>query len=84
MTDLANQLGQAATLMVTGMVVVFVFLTLVIYFVRLMSFVVTKSNGASCLPIETKSSATASQVPEEVVVAISAAIAQHRASTVKS
>ena len=37
MTNIGSLLGDAATLMVTGMAVVFIFLTILVYLVRLMS-----------------------------------------------
>lgn len=37
MTNIGSLLGDAATLMITGMSVVFIFLTILVYLVRLMS-----------------------------------------------
>ncbi|QXO16951.1 MULTISPECIES: oxaloacetate decarboxylase subunit gamma [Vibrio] len=85
MTNIGSLLVDAATLMVTGMTVVFLFLTILVYLVRLMSKWVPQEVPQ---PIVSKSPAKKMQpasaaVSPQVVAAISAAVHQHRTSAAK-
>ncbi|WCE29250.1 oxaloacetate decarboxylase subunit gamma [Vibrio sp. SCSIO 43137] len=85
MTDIGSLLGEAATLMFTGMAVVFVFLTILIYIVRLMSNLVPEEAPQPVAMPNTKlnSQQTSSAVSPQVVAAISAAVHQYRTSASK-
>ena len=85
MDNIGSLLVDAATLMLTGMVVVFLFLTILVYLVRLMSKLVPEEVPE---PIVTsnqnnKVQTTSSAVSPKVVAAISAAVHQYRTSTAK-
>ncbi|MCC4800926.1 oxaloacetate decarboxylase subunit gamma [Enterovibrio norvegicus] len=75
--DLGSTLQQAATLMFTGMAVVFVFLTILIVLVKLMSRIVPEE-----LPPQIASTSTPTQnngqIPGETIAAISAAVNKYR------
>ncbi len=80
MTNIGSLLVDAATLMVTGMGFVFLFLTILVYLVRLMSKLVPEEVPQ---PISTpnknkKVPVTSAGVSPQVVAAISAAVHQHR------
>ncbi|MBL4828374.1 MAG: oxaloacetate decarboxylase subunit gamma [Aliivibrio sp.] len=81
MTDIGSLMREAAILMVTGMSVVFVFLTTLIYIVRLISKLVPEE-----LPPQTRTmiqrttSTNTTGVKPEVVAAISAAVQQYRSA----
>ncbi|MEF1255838.1 MULTISPECIES: oxaloacetate decarboxylase subunit gamma [unclassified Vibrio] len=85
MDNIGSLLVDAATLMLTGMVVVFIFLTILVYLVRLMSkllpeevpepIAVPNQNNKVQLP--------SSAVSPKVVAAISAAVHQYRTSVAK-
>lgn len=85
MTNIGSLLVDAATLMVTGMSVVFVFLTILVYLVRLMSkWVPQEVPQPSSSPTPAKKMQPASAaVSPQVVAAISAAVHQHRTSAAK-
>ncbi|WP_070963140.1 oxaloacetate decarboxylase subunit gamma [Vibrio sonorensis] len=85
MDNIGSLLVDAATLMATGMVVVFLFLTILVYLVRLMSSLVPEETPE---PIATpnqnnRAQAPSSAVSPKVVAAISAAVHQYRTSTAK-
>ncbi|EGU49428.1 oxaloacetate decarboxylase subunit gamma [Vibrio orientalis CIP 102891 = ATCC 33934] len=85
MDNIGSLLVDAATLMLTGMIVVFIFLTILVYLVRLMSKLVPEEVPA---PIATphqnnKVQSPSSTVSPNVVAAISAAVHQYRTSTAK-
>ena len=85
MENIGSLLVDAATLMLTGMAVVFIFLTILVYLVRLMSKLVPEEVPE---PIATpkqnnKIQPTSSAISHKVVAAISAAVHQHRTSTAK-
>ncbi|MCW8347773.1 MULTISPECIES: oxaloacetate decarboxylase subunit gamma [Vibrio] len=85
MTNIGSLLGDAATLMLTGMSVVFVFLTILVYLVRLMSKLVPEEAPEPiAAPKQTKPSLSPSNtVSPSVVAAISAAVHQYRTSAAK-
>lgn len=85
MTNIGSLLEQAATLMFTGMAVVFAFLTILIYLVRLMSSVVPQEVPQPVsTPIQSsKVQQSSSTVSPKVVAAISAAVHQYRNSHAK-
>lgn len=82
MTDIGNLLGEAATLMFTGMTVVFIFLTILIYIVKLMSNLVPEESPLpTAMPIQNSTiQQTLPAVNPQVVAAISAAVHQYRNS----
>jgi oxaloacetate decarboxylase gamma subunit len=84
MTTIGSQLMDAATLMLTGMAVVFVFLTILVYLVKLMSKLVPEEVPPQAI-IPTTSAQTNSTpaVSPSVVAAISAAVHQYRTATAK-
>ncbi len=80
MTNIGSLLIDAATLMITGMGFVFIFLTILVYLVRLMSKLVPQEVPP---PISTpnknkKVPVISAGVSPQVVAAISAAVHQHR------
>ncbi|WP_064602096.1 oxaloacetate decarboxylase subunit gamma [Photobacterium sp. J15] len=79
MADLGSLLWEAATIMVTGMVVVFVFLSTLIFLVQLLAKVSPKDPEPDFHP---RPSSTVppdhSGVQPEVIAAISAAVQQYR------
>ncbi|CAM3012435.1 oxaloacetate decarboxylase subunit gamma [Vibrio mytili] len=87
MTDIGSLLVNAATLMVTGMAVVFIFLTILVYLVRLMSKLVPEEVLEPIAALKTTKNtniqSTSSAVSPQVVAAISSAIHQHRRSVAK-
>ncbi len=85
MTNIGSLLVDAATLMVTGMAVVFIFLTILVYLVRLMSKLVPEEvlEPIAAPKTNTNNRSTSSAVSPQVVAAISAAIHQHRTSIAK-
>ncbi|WP_000581306.1 oxaloacetate decarboxylase subunit gamma [Vibrio sp. RC586] len=85
MIHIGSLLMDAATLMVTGMAVVFLFLTLLVYLVQFMSRVVPQeAPEAAVTPKKSQKIQPATDsVSPQVVAAISAAVHQHRAATMK-
>lgn len=85
MTNIGSLLVDAAALMVTGMGVVFIFLTILIFLVRLMSKLVPQEVPPPITAPKAAKNQTnhTSTVSPHVVAAISAAIHQHRASVAK-
>ncbi|ASW80098.1 oxaloacetate decarboxylase subunit gamma [Vibrio anguillarum] len=81
MTTIGSLLVDAATLMITGMAVVFIFLTILVYLVRLMSTLVPEEVPQPiAAPIQhRKVQPNPSAVSPQIVAAISAAVHQHRA-----
>ena len=78
MTDLGSQLWEAATLMVTGMTVVFIFLTILVFLVRLMSKLVAEEQPPQSQVATQKIKPTSSTVKPEVAAAISVAVHKYR------
>ncbi|WCP66701.1 oxaloacetate decarboxylase subunit gamma [Vibrio tubiashii] len=85
MDNIGSLLLDAATLMLTGMAVVFIFLTILVYLVRLMSKLVPQEVPEPIVtPIQNnKVQSPSSAVSPKVVAAISAAVHQYRTSTAK-
>ncbi|MGL4829601.1 MAG: oxaloacetate decarboxylase subunit gamma [Vibrio sp.] len=85
MTHIGSLLMDAATLMVTGMAVVFLFLTLLVYLVRLMSRVIPQEvpEAAATLKKSQKIQPATDSMSPQVVAAISAAVHQYRTAAVK-
>ncbi|MGF1752748.1 oxaloacetate decarboxylase subunit gamma [Vibrio makurazakiensis] len=85
MINIGSLLGDAATLMLTGMSVVFIFLTILVYLVRLMSKLVPEEVPEPIAAPKTnkKLQSNPSAVSPQVVAAISAAVRQYRVSTAK-
>ncbi len=85
MTNIGSLLGDAAVLMLTGMTVVFIFLTILVFLVRLLSKLVPEeAPQPSIAPAQAKKiQPSTSGVQPQVVAAISAAIHQYRTSAVK-
>ncbi|EPZ7320055.1 oxaloacetate decarboxylase subunit gamma [Vibrio mimicus] len=85
MTHIGSLLMDAATLMVTGMAVVFLFLTLLVYLVRLMSRVIPQEvpEAAATPKKSQKVQPATDSVSPQVVAAISAAVHQYRSAAVK-
>ncbi len=77
MTDLGSVLMEAATIMITGMVVVFVFLSILIFLVQLLAKIAPADPEVVNTPaqVAVKSSDT---VQPEIVAAIAAAVNQYR------
>ncbi|MGC9422727.1 MULTISPECIES: oxaloacetate decarboxylase subunit gamma [Vibrio] len=83
MTNIGSLLVDAATLMVTGMVVVFLFLTILVYLVRFMSKWVPQEVPQTIVSPKKSIQPTSAAVPPQVVAAISAAVHQYRHSAAK-
>ncbi|MCG3730818.1 oxaloacetate decarboxylase subunit gamma [Vibrio cincinnatiensis] len=84
MTNIGSLLVDAATLMITGMVVVFLFLTILVYLVRLMSKLVPQEVPQPIASPKKSIQPTSAAVHPRVVAAISAAVHQYRHSAAKS
>ncbi|SJN55752.1 oxaloacetate decarboxylase subunit gamma [Vibrio ruber] len=82
MSHIGSLLSEAATLMMTGMLVVFAFLTIMVYLVTLMSKIVPQETPP--LPPDASQSPQtlthSTDVSPQVVAAISAAVHQYRSS----
>lgn len=78
MSHIGSLLSEAATLMMTGMLVVFAFLTIMVYLVTLMSKIVPQETPP--LPPDVSQSTHSTDVSPQVVAAISAAVHQYRSS----
>lgn len=79
MADLGNLLWEAATIMLTGMVVVFAFLSTLIFLVQLLAKVAPKEDlSASAAQPAPAVANPQSGVQADVVAAITAAVHQHR------
>lgn len=76
--DLGSTLQQAATLMLTGMVVVFIFLTILVGLVKLMSRLVPEELPPQATTTTTPSNNNHGQVSGETIAAISAAVHKYR------
>jgi oxaloacetate decarboxylase gamma subunit len=87
MTNIGSQLVDAATLMLTGMLVVFVFLSILIVLVQLLSKFAPQEEVVSA-PVKRTTPTKAnnqnsSDVDPKTVAAISAAVHKYRASSAK-
>ena len=79
MTDIGSLLGEAATLMLTGMGVVFAFLTILVYLVRLMSRLLpVELAPKQALTIQKVQNPDQTTVQPQIIAAISAAVKLHR------
>ncbi|MBU3003284.1 OadG family protein [Paraglaciecola arctica] len=84
--EVANALAEAANLLLVGMVVVFLFLSMLIGAITLIAWLVKLVPDESLKPIENQgkltnnTSANNQTVSPKIVAAISAAIFQHRQS----
>ena len=78
MTDLGDALWQAAVIMATGMVVVFVFLSILIFLVHLLAKFAPSDQIEE--PTAAKPAVTQNQngIKPDVIAAISAAVHQYR------
>ena len=74
--DVSGLLLEAAVLMLTGMVVVFVFLTILIFTIKAMSKVLANFHTPEVTPNPVKLSGN--QLPISHVAAIAAAVKQYR------
>ncbi|PMH41284.1 oxaloacetate decarboxylase subunit gamma [Vibrio sp. 10N.286.49.B3] len=87
MSNIGSLLGDAATLMITGMSVVFIFLTILVFLVRMMSKLLPEEvvcSPSTVIPKKnTQTQSTPSAVSPQVVAAISAAVHQYRTPTAK-
>lgn len=85
MTNIGSLLFDAATLMITGMGCVFLFLTILVYLVRLMSRLLPEETPepVAAPAKKTTNQSSSSTVSPQVVAAISAAIHQHRVAAEK-
>ncbi len=83
MSHIGSLLSEAATLMMTGMLVVFAFLTIMVYLVSLMSKIVPQETPPLPSDVSRQSPPTlthSTDVSPQVVAAISAAVHQYRSS----
>ena len=79
MADLGSLLWEAATIMTTGMVVVFIFLSTLIYLVQLLAKLAPKEELPAIKPQPASTVASNHNgVQSDVVAAITAAIHQYR------
>ncbi|WP_087018113.1 oxaloacetate decarboxylase subunit gamma [Thaumasiovibrio subtropicus] len=79
MSNISDLLVEAATLMLTGMVFVFVFLSILIFLVQTLASRLPKEvPEAPEIPSRATTSNTANGVSPSVVAAIAVAIKQHR------
>ncbi|WP_122036722.1 oxaloacetate decarboxylase subunit gamma [Aliivibrio sp. EL58] len=79
MTDIGSLLLEAATLMLTGMGVVFVFLTILVYLVQLMSKLLpVELPPKQVLAVQKNLDPDQTTVQPQVIAAISAAVKLHR------
>lgn len=79
MTDIGSLLLEAATLMLTGMGVVFVFLTILVYLVQLMSKLLpVELPPKQVLAVQKNLDFDQTTVQPQVIAAISAAVKLHR------
>lgn len=81
MTNIGNLLTDAVTLMCTGMIVVFLFLTVLVYVVQLMSKLLPKESPPSFSTEPTMNQVSSSSLDPKVIAAISTAIHQYRTSS---
>jgi len=86
MNNIGSLLFDAATLMVTGMAFVFLFLTLLVYLVTLMAKIVPQEQPV-VPPVPSNKAKSAQPTTQgtnpQVVAAISAAVKQYRSSAAK-
>ncbi|MGF1684613.1 oxaloacetate decarboxylase subunit gamma [Photobacterium minamisatsumaniensis] len=78
MADLGALLTEAATIMATGMVVVFVFLSTLIFLVKLLAKFASQDDIPAAVNKPSPAVVNRNGVQPEVVAAISAAVHQYR------
>lgn len=79
MADIGSLLWEAATLMLTGMCVVFAFLTILVYLVQLMSKLLpVELPPKQALAVQKVQNPDQTTVQPQIIAAISAAIKLHR------
>ena len=78
MADLGTLLWEAATIMATGMVVVFLFLSTLIYLVQLLAKIAPKDTPSAAVPSPSPVAVNHNGIQPEVVAAISAAVHRYR------
>ncbi|MGF1703334.1 oxaloacetate decarboxylase subunit gamma [Photobacterium makurazakiensis] len=78
MADLGALLTEAATIMATGMVVVFVFLSTLIFLVNLLAKFASQNDIPAAVNQSSPAVVNHNGVQPEVVAAISAAVHQYR------
>ncbi|MGF1693828.1 oxaloacetate decarboxylase subunit gamma [Photobacterium kagoshimensis] len=79
MTDLGSVLVEAATIMITGMVVVFAFLSILIFLVQLLAKIAPADPEVVNTPTPAQAAEKSSDtVQPEIIAAISAAVNQYR------
>lgn len=84
MDNIGSLLVDAASLMVTGMSVVFIFLTILVFLVRLMSKLVPEEVPEPIISTNPNHNVQpSSTVSPRVIAAISAAVHQYRATEAK-
>jgi oxaloacetate decarboxylase gamma subunit len=79
--DITGSLIQAGQLMLIGMVVVFVFLSVLVWLTKLMSATVMMFQSRSITTATNELSTGAGDIPPQTVAAITAAVHQYRQST---
>ena len=81
-SSLTSQLGEAGLLMAVGMISVFIFLSILIIAMNLLSRFVNKFPGEEQPVLQSRSNSQPSELPSgELVAAISAAVHQYRKNT---
>ncbi len=83
MENIGSLLVDAAALMVTGMAVVYLFLTILVYLVQLMSRLVPEEAPQAAKPHASTTQVRASGVDPKIIAAISSAVHQYRQSMIK-
>lgn len=85
MDNIGTLLVDAATLMVTGMAVVYLFLTMLVYLVQLMSKLLPAEESPAPVspPLAAQSLKSTPHVDPKVVAAISSAVHQYRNASAK-
>ncbi|AZL84051.1 oxaloacetate decarboxylase subunit gamma [Aliivibrio salmonicida] len=79
MTDIGSLLWEAATLMLTGMGVVFIFLTILVYLVQLMSKLLpVELPPKQVLAVQKVQNPDETTVQPQIIAAISAAVKLYR------
>ena len=83
MTDIGSLLESAATLMITGMVAVFLFLTILVFLVSIMAKVVPREEPEAVSNLSSKNVINSKAINPKVIAAIASAIHQYRKRNTK-